>query len=374
MPILAQRQRRLVKVGEIRVGEKRVAANGHEYPASRDTFRFTSRFKDLLEALQMIHGGELRPWKAKVGHWELLSEAVSIPAYFSLKDLPDGDIQSLARNLEYRNPKDGTLMRRCDGETCTTWNGKERIQRPCLCRTSGEALCKVRSRVSVILPEVPEFGSWQLGTSSDTFESEALGFIDTMQMLGVNGLIGVRLTLTFRHKETAPGEKAGRFPVVMISHEPDIKPIGQFAAELGARMKEQPKSLGDLPAAPALPENAGDHDDEESALTDDAPESDTCMDAELIEEGCESGSIDPVANGEAQAESVGSNPTPSSMTDGEWAVELIGLAAVRDWRSAFQGAGLDFDQFINSARTNGVDAAKFAQAAQRKLDHSQGGN
>lgn len=220
MAILIERQRRMMPVGEIRIGDPK-PEKGPGRP--RMGFRFTSTHRHLLERVSEVYAGQITAWEKR---HQLLTQTNSIQAYFSLAELASGDRESLTQYLEYRD-EGGKLMRKCDGRTCSTWaKDGARISVPCLCAERGDERCKVRSYVSVILPHAQDIGVWTLRTGSQTFAGEIEGLIATAKtmMPGVN-LIPVLLTITRRHKETAPGKPAGFYPVVTVSLDPNPVPI-----------------------------------------------------------------------------------------------------------------------------------------------------
>lgn len=312
----------MMPVGEIRIGEPK-QGNGPGRP--RAGFRFTSVHPHLLERLKGVYGGSVTPWERR---HQLLTNAGAIQAYFSLADLPDGDVESLAQYYEYRD-ENGKLTRKCDGVTCRTWQGGQRVSVPCLCAERGDDLCKVRSYVSVILPSCADIGVWTLRTGSQNFASEVLGLIATAKtmMPGVN-LIPVILTITRRHKETAPGQKAGFYPVVTVSLDPNPVPLSVLRDQVIA-------SMGMSAVPTALPGDAG------------------------------ASALPPVAGSEV-AEQVAAEPVAGDVVEGElvadshddvqpltWLEERVGakLAQVADARF---GPGLA--AFVDACRSQGVDS------------------
>lgn len=283
MPNLIERQRRLYEVGIIRIGEKRTAKSGKEYPATRDTFRLTSANKLALEEAQKAYGGELRPWEGHPGEFELLTEAARIKVIFSTKpEGEEGDMQSLSQWWE--RWAGNTCTHRCDGCTAKVWvatgekNSKGQPihihgQTPCVCDHEAEDFkelqakgraCKLISRVSVILPEVPALGLWRLNTSSDSFDAEVTGLLDLIEQLGLTGLISMYMSIDWREKRTGSGEDTSKFAVVKLEYTPENF-LGDYVKAV------QPRSFGDVPpvlppvAAPALPSG-----DDEAQLKLDA--------------------------------------------------------------------------------------------------------
>lgn len=274
MANLIERQRRLYEVGIIRIGEKKTIQRGDKditFPTSRDTFKLTSTNKGILEEAQKAYGGILQPWEGHPGEFELLTERSTINVIFSTKPEGDqGDMQSLSQWWELWGGN--TCNRRCDGCNATVWkdmgrrNAKKEVvldqaKVPCLCdhdapgfrdlQKAGKA-CKLTSRLSVILPDVPAMGLWRLNTGSETFADETAGVLDLIEQLGITGLISMTMTIEFREKRTGEGEATSKFPVVKLEYTPE---------NLLARYVQtvRPQSLGEVPvpaigatAAPAL--------------------------------------------------------------------------------------------------------------------------
>lgn len=148
-------QRTLVEVGRIRLGV-RVEFRARDgstktRPDKIDTWRLTSASRPRLEAAAAIYGGEVRPWQGAPdeGYWELLTTSremrillpPSLTAYTQAYELWDA----------------GGCARRCDGRT-EVLSGS-----PCLCDPQARE-CRILTRVSVMLRDLPGLGRWRLDT------------------------------------------------------------------------------------------------------------------------------------------------------------------------------------------------------------------
>ena len=99
-------QRRLTQVGVIRLGEKRIAKSGKEYPAKLDGLRFTSPSRPLIDSVAGLYGGEVRAWRSPTGpEWEVVTPVREIPVL-----VPP---QRIDPNLELWG--NGFRSRMCDG-------------------------------------------------------------------------------------------------------------------------------------------------------------------------------------------------------------------------------------------------------------------
>jgi hypothetical protein len=157
---IKQLQSRLTQVGVIRLGEKRKAASGKEYPAKLETFRVTSPSKPLIESVAALLGGEARPWQSKTGpEWEVVTNATEIAVH-----VPP---QVIDPNYELWG--NGFRARFCDGET-------ERIRgAACLCEVAARVRyeraklawpedglfertkddCKPTTRITLMISDIP---------------------------------------------------------------------------------------------------------------------------------------------------------------------------------------------------------------------------
>ena len=260
MPNLIQKQKRLLEVGRLRIGAK----TDRGFPTSLKTFRFTSQSKAILEEAQTVYGGTLGPWKDHPGHWELMTERSELKALISTKELDNGDYESLSQWWE--SWAGGTCKRRCDGCTCETWQGEGKDQQkvtvPCMCGenrgTDPKQFCSLTVRVSVVLPEIATIGKWRLDTKSVSFVTEAEGFIEQLELLGLVGtIVPVTLGIEFREKRTAPGQPTSKFPVVRIELDRSPVSLPELVEKLRAKaLSFNPASMSEIPVieAPHAPE------------------------------------------------------------------------------------------------------------------------
>ncbi len=166
MPI-ASLQRRLTQVGVIRLGEKRTAKSGKQYPAALESFRITSPSKALVEAVAALYGGTLRPWTGSNGpEFEVVTKATEMKVF-----VPP---QTIDPNFELWG--NGYKSRQCDGITeklrgaeclCEQaarrryearnreWPGDGRFE-----RTKDD--CKPTTRMAVMLADIPSMGTLKL--------------------------------------------------------------------------------------------------------------------------------------------------------------------------------------------------------------------
>ncbi|GAA1455411.1 hypothetical protein [Nocardiopsis tropica] len=204
--ITLQRQAR--ELGRLRTG----TFNGR-YPQRSETWVITSHSRDYIEAAAETWGGDVEEWKpqgAGAKQWRVITEARAINAI-----LPPGDPLSQA----YESWSRGGCTRRCDGQV-------EQINdTACVCvATWGpdfhqvapkDKACKMTTRLSVILPDMPDLGSWRVETHSYYSASELAATVDVLKgQLGQAAMVPVALRIEQRTR-VANGETK-HFPVVAM--------------------------------------------------------------------------------------------------------------------------------------------------------------
>ena len=274
---LIERQRQVRECGQIRIGAQK-PERGVGRPL--ETFRFTSESHDKLTSVAEVYGGEVTPWtpvengRTVNKGWQITIEQKVIKAYFSMKDMDNGDIESLSMSRDVW--AGGTHVRQCDGETCLIWQHQgrkdwmdrpvaDRVPVPCLCKQGqpdpkGE--CKLKVTCRLLLSEVPSIGLWRLTSGSETFGDEIAGLVSQLRELGLQGAyVPVTLKIGFRTKRTGPGEDNSTFPVVGVEFDENPASLPQLMASIQQQMLgvvSNANGYGELPATstPSLPASA----------------------------------------------------------------------------------------------------------------------
>lgn len=202
---LRDMEHRPPEAGRLRFGveEQGVSKSGKRYtrPKAIGTWRFTSPDRGQVEAAASVYGGEVEPWNnAKATppkQWQCISPTPSIDVWLP----PDG----LTTSYEHWTAKG--CERRCDGEMCV-FNGRgQREEMSCLCALEeGRPLCKVKSRLNVLLPGVPFSGVWRMETASEYFAMEAPGTLNIIWAQMERRIVPVRLVLDQRTQKSIDGE------------------------------------------------------------------------------------------------------------------------------------------------------------------------
>lgn len=207
MPIVTI-QRQFRELGRIRLGEK--GPRGE--PKRLATWRLTSPDRSLLEAAAEQYGGDVAAWP----------------------DAPDGDEHQLITGVDELDilvPPGAPLtqwnelwsgagcQRRCDGQ-------REWLQDvPCICppdpaernelAKSGGA-CKPTSRLQVILPKLPDLGTWMYVSHGYYAAVELAGTADLLAAAASAGTMLEASLYIDQRTVKRPGQQTRKFPVPAI--------------------------------------------------------------------------------------------------------------------------------------------------------------
>lgn len=269
--------RSLPEAGRIRIGMKAGKAM-----KAIDTFRFTSSDQVALAQIAGMYGGQVQPWsdpKAAAGQFEVVTTASEIAIVLTAE--PPAQ--------HYELWTGGGCERRCDGVTCTTTQqgpeGPEPVEVPCICDANGALACKLKTRLSVILPgvQMSRGVTWRLDTGSMVAANALPEMVQIVQQLQGSGL--THATLSLRHVKS--GSKRYIVPQIGVPHT-----IEQLAAG-GSRLQSLGAGGGVPPSAalgagdPSGNEVEPDPSDSTSAPSPDTPPpdpDDDVVDAEIVDE------------------------------------------------------------------------------------------
>lgn len=253
---IGQINRSLPEAGRIRIGVK----SGKSMKAI-DTFRFTSSDEVALGQVAQMYGGTVQSWsdpKAPAGQFEVITQAKEIAIILT----------SEPPSQHYELWSGGGCERRCDGATCTTTQsgpeGPEPVEVPCMCFANGALACKLKTRLSVILPgvQMSRGVTWRLDTGSDVAASALPEMVAIVQQLQGSGL--THATLSLRHVKS--GSKRYIVPQIGVPHT-----IEQLAAG-GSRLQSLGTGGGGSPSpAPALGAGNGSGEDSVPPSDDETP-------------------------------------------------------------------------------------------------------
>lgn len=236
-------QRRMMRLGKVRLGEK--GSKGE--PKKLTTLRFTSASKALLDAIAEKHGGTVRPWEGAPdsGYFEVTSETsqidIILPPVFSATD----GTPTAPYSQFFEAWSAGGCVRRCDGET-EALSGK-----PCMCDPEARE-CKITTRVSFMLPDIPGLGVWELESHGYNAAVELPGTLEVLLLAAAeHKFIPAVLRIEQRTKKV-PGEGTRRFivPVIELPHVT----VRQLASgDVPLAINAPPPRVVERPALPAAP-------------------------------------------------------------------------------------------------------------------------
>lgn len=230
---LANLQSRMATAGRIRLGKK--VKGGR--PTSISTFRFTSSDRTAIEQLAVLYGGTPQAWADGHGaQWEVETDASEVSIVLPADPLGDSPVYELWSG--------GGCQRRCDGEQARVYvrvkdDVEERLAE-CVCRAKDAFECAVKTRLSVILPDIKFAGVWRLDTGSWNAAEELPGMVAMVQQLQQRNL--TRALLGIEQRKT--GKSHYVVPVIRVDATLDGIASGEAPA-LGMR-------TADAPQAPAL--------------------------------------------------------------------------------------------------------------------------
>jgi hypothetical protein len=254
-------QRRMMEVGRIRFGDVVAGREGKKpYPRALDKFRLTSASRAVLEAAAAIYGAAkpVREWKdaPNPGMWELYTDSaeldIILPPVSSSLDGSATYPYSQAWEL-WDGP---TCARRCDGETAMVPKGRGLVEVACLCdpeRRGQPGSCEIRTRISVMLPQLPGLGLWRMDTGGMNAAAYLPGTLQLLAMAAARGrYLPCKLRLEHRSSKR-PNDKGEiethRFVVPVL--DPGITP-GELMAMTGPETMNVPQiGNGDKPQLPA---------------------------------------------------------------------------------------------------------------------------
>jgi len=210
-------QKRMMLLGRVRLGQK--GPKGE--PQKLDRFRFTSPSRALLEAIAAAHGGEVTDWQGAPdeGYFQVTTDAtrldIILPPVFS--DVDGSPTMPYSQWFEMWSA--GGCLRRCDGET-EALSGK-----PCMCdpikRKAGAASeCKLTTRVSFMLPDLPGLGVWRLDSHGWNAAVELPGTLDVLARAAHEQKF-IPAVLSIQHR-TSKSEGQTRRYIVPVIELPDV--------------------------------------------------------------------------------------------------------------------------------------------------------
>lgn len=256
-------KRRITEQGRIRMGVKVSMGEGKSRPKKLDRLRFTSADKRAILKIAELYGGDATEWPEgpDPNLWQVTVTADRVPVVLPPDPLSGTPIYELWSG--------GGCQRRCDGIDCTlavaTDAGPDTQPAvlECQCRAQNKMLCKPRTRLNVVLRDVPFGGTWRLESTGWNAAEELPANVDMVMHVQNEGLATAELGITQRNRMVRGHMK--HYVVPSLTLPESILALAEGRMRLTA--------LGQAREVPALPAPAGDwYDDDE------------IVDAEVIDE------------------------------------------------------------------------------------------
>jgi hypothetical protein len=247
-------QERYKELGRLRMGE--VDTSGVKArPKRLDTWRLTSPSKSLLEHAAGLWGGDVEVWEGaptEGEQFELTTEVSALAVIVPPQDIDD--------NSWYELWSAGGIKRRCDGETDMISG------RSCPCALKETRECKPTTYLKVMLPQIPDIGTWRLVTRGWNAAAELTQVVRLLSNIAPNTFAEASLRIESRtsKSENAQGKTETHHFIVPVLDLPfSMGDLMQHApAELTAGRGGRVGLPGD---APALPEDGRFEHDRETA-------------------------------------------------------------------------------------------------------------
>lgn len=254
---LAGERGRLPEQGRIRLGKR-----GEKFPTALKTFRLTSADRSALDRAATIWGGEVTVWE---NEWQLITEASEIEIVLPHDPLGGTPIYELWGGA--------SLQRRCDGEMATVPrrvgnqpDDVEYDQVPCVCNARKLEECKPKTRLSVILPQLPFGGTWRMETGSWNAAEELPGMVETIEAVAQGRAI--KAVLAIREEEKVVAGKTKKFIVPTLRMAESLAEAITGVAALGV-LEAAPPVVAAIEAAKPVDDDEpveGEVVDDESEL------------------------------------------------------------------------------------------------------------
>lgn len=256
-------QRRGQQIGRLRMGQQVKASNGKMRPAKLDTWRFTTASRVTADAIAELYGGEVRDWQR--GQFEVITGKSEIGVTVPPRD------EVISQWYEMWNK--GGCIRRCDSQSEQISAGA------CLCPhaedTDDEAAvaaaarkraemaklnppqaCKLVTRISVMIPDLPGLGVFRLDSGSYYAASEIGDAALLMQAARDKGIL-LPANLRIEQRQRVAGGKTTPYPVPVLEVLATFRQITSGALEAGGITAQLPPAPGEplkaITAGPATP-------------------------------------------------------------------------------------------------------------------------
>lgn len=261
MPLL-DIQRRGQQIGRLRIGQsvlmkddngnplKDRNGNPKTKPVRLDTFRFTTQSRHSADAIAELYGGQVREWN---GEFEVITGKAEIGVTIPPRD----EIVS----QWYEMWSKGGCVRRCDsrveklsGKECLCPHAADpddltqveaaALERARLAKLKPPQACSVKTRISVMIPDLPGLGVFRLDTGSYWAAVEIGDAAAVMQVARDRGVF-LPATLRIEHRKRVANGQTKKFAVPVLEVLATFREIASGALEAGGYTAQLPPAPGE---------------------------------------------------------------------------------------------------------------------------------
>ena len=223
--------------------------SGKTRPARLDTFRFTTASRVTAEAIAELYGGEVRDWE---GEFEVITGKSEIGVTVPPRD------EVISQWYEMWNK--GGCQRRCDSQHEQISDG------PCLCPHAGDPddadevaarrwsaptwprlnpprACKLVTRITVMIPDLPGLGVFRLDTGSYYAATEIGDSAALMQFARDQGVF-LPAILRIEHRQRVADGQTKKFPVPVLEVLTTFRDLATGAIERAGMAAQLPPAPG----------------------------------------------------------------------------------------------------------------------------------
>jgi len=256
-------QRRGQQIGRIRIGEQVAVIKdgkdtGKTRPARLETFRLTTASRTAADAIAALYGGQVREWR---GEYEVITGKSEIGVTVPPRD----DIVS----QWYEMWNKGGAIRRCTSQREQISGGeclcphaenpddaedvaKMALKRSELAKLNPPQACKLVTRISVMIPDLPGLGVFRLDTGSYYAAVEIGDSASLMQKARAQGVF-LPAILRIEHRQRIAGGTTKKFPVPVLEVLATFRDLATGAIERGGMAAQLPPAPGEKIRAIAAP-------------------------------------------------------------------------------------------------------------------------
>lgn len=255
MPLL-DLQRRGQQIGRIRIGEqvstgkKDKDGNDKMRPSRLSTFRFTTQSRPTAEAIAELYGGTIRDWN---GEFEVITKHNAIGVTVPPRD------QVVSQ--WYEKWTAGGCERRCDsrheqitGGPCLCPHAEDlsdanevaakALERADMARENPPRACKLVTRISVMIPDLPGLGVFRLDSGSYYAAVEIGDSAALMQMARDKGVF-LPAVLRIEHRKRVAGGQTKKYPVPVLEVLTTFRAIANGELQAGGIAAQLPPAPGE---------------------------------------------------------------------------------------------------------------------------------